>query len=178
MRTNPLSAPEHEDLEWREFVTKPLTTEQPASDINMKKVDNMCQWEFLYDEVVPCLTTLEDDDVCELKWDGSGRPFDSIVNLRAEKIKNFFSAEDYSHVQEVIPAKYEDLMEQGGFETLIEQVQFLYHIPSKCSSTKYVTLKPPRNAAVYLEDYEGWLDAKSKTSVYELFFDATFNELF
>jgi hypothetical protein len=132
MRTHPQFMPNHVDMDdWREFLEKPWTMERPERDFEMQdETGHVCQQGFRYNQVVSCVKSLQDDPssnpIYELQQD-SGEPFESILQLRAAKLRN--------HVQQVgdwVPAlrvvKYEDLMEStkddsgqsvpGVFETL------------------------------------------------------------
>merc|ERR1712127_227152 len=60
--------------------------------------------------------------IYELKQDGSGEPFASILEMRAAKIKNFLSLKDWDWVQDSIPVRYEKLLSEGT-DFLISQIE-------------------------------------------------------
>lgn len=129
-------------LPWAEFVSRPWTMPRPKSDENLLKrmateptlrSEQMCQSEYRFDEVVPCLATSSVGNVpqdmlramypvYELKRDGSGNAYRNILELRADKIANhvlhlplLFSIGGY------IIVRYEDLLEKGT-HSLMEQL--------------------------------------------------------
>ena len=131
MRNNPIHAPNHENINnWYEFVTKSWTMDRPMSD---KPLDNpfmendndnidlsqyYCQFKFRYNEVIPCLKQVHQKDpnlhhnnnpIYELNIDGSGNPYDNILKLREDKIRNILSTQNWEYVTNLQTIHYEDL---------------------------------------------------------------------
>ena len=69
MRQNPLHAPNHENMDWRAFVTSPWIMNRSQSDLIFETKGKLCQWGFNYSEVIPCLLSskFQKDPVYELK---------------------------------------------------------------------------------------------------------------
>eukprot|EP00586_Coscinodiscus_wailesii_P014063 CAMPEP_0172505320 /NCGR_PEP_ID=MMETSP1066-20121228/185476_1 /TAXON_ID=671091 /ORGANISM="Coscinodiscus wailesii, Strain CCMP2513" /LENGTH=208 /DNA_ID=CAMNT_0013281885 /DNA_START=65 /DNA_END=687 /DNA_ORIENTATION=- len=105
MIAKPHHAPNHFHLDWKKFVNKPWTMPRVGSDLNIPKTEGLiCQEKFRYNEVVSCIkhplpdehytwntTYSERYPLYELKNDGSGQPYESIVDLRRDKILNFLA---------------------------------------------------------------------------------------
>jgi len=54
----------------------------------------------------------------ELKIDGSGKPYDSILDMRADKIANHLSVKEFNWIEDVIPLQYESVVEEGPMNFL------------------------------------------------------------
>jgi hypothetical protein len=67
----------------------------------------------------------------ELKQDGSGEPFASIIDMRAAKINNFLETKDYPRVVDTWPVHYEYLLAKGTRE-LLESISELTGVPYTC----------------------------------------------
>jgi len=178
MRNNPVGAPNHKNLTWNEFVKKPWTMErseaQKKMETNERKSEDSytCQCGFKYDEVSPCVTTMdgsgEDDAIYELRRDKSGEPFNSIVSLRAEKIRNYVSTQKYPNVHQVIAVQYESLIVQGGLENLMQTLMEATNIPSRCELSDK-SLKPSHESKPsYEKMYIDWLDSNADWVTEEL----------
>ncbi|KAL7465400.1 hypothetical protein ACHAXS_005721 [Conticribra weissflogii] len=130
MWERPHHAHNHMDLSWREFVTRPWEGPRGLNDklsiVSAGGIEEVivekkstCVANYTWNEVIPCSY---DDSVpiegvakymYELMHDGSGRAYPSIVDLRKEKIKNFFSMKDFRGVKSFYPMQYEDLNKFG-----------------------------------------------------------------
>ena len=129
MRRSPEYAPNHKDLEWIEFVTTPWSPEEFVPPKTIKH----CQFNFTSLDVAPCEPSQNENILYELRNDHSGYPYNSIVELRADKIKDLMSLQN-DHV--FIPMRYECLMEGNvGFEYLTHQLSREMNIPSQCSTS-------------------------------------------
>jgi len=126
--------------------------------------DKLCQWGFNYSEVVPCLLSLKDqrDPVYELRRDGSGLPFENILRLRAEKIRNFLSTKDYKNVHSLIAVKYEELVLHEGFKRLVERITFETGLPFECDLSQ-VSLPLPvmEDKVEYEKEYVDWINEEA-----------------
>jgi hypothetical protein len=138
MRVNPYHSPNHFDLTWQDFVTRSWTMPRWGKDLaggylagGLKATESLCQSRFLPTEVVPCLETepyvlprtgREVYSLYELRNDGSGQPYDSILELRADKIKNFLSIAVFDGIQDFFPVQYEQMV-ANGTATLIRNLE-------------------------------------------------------
>ena len=119
MRQHPINAPTHKDMEWPDFVTSLWERKRSNLDLSLTDTANAkCSFGFSYDEIVPCNTKrhIQSDSfpLYELHPHSSGTdagtPYNSILGLRADKIKNFLSVAEFDGVVGVIPIRYEDLV--------------------------------------------------------------------
>ena len=147
MRTHPQYMPNHANIDdWKEFLTRKWTMQRPERDHEMESKDGkVCQMNFSFDEVVSCVESLEDDPITnpiyELKRDGSGDSFESILALRAAKFQNH--VEQMSQwVSSVNVVKYETLMDKTtdhsgktvpGIFDLIEKLASSMDLEWSCS---------------------------------------------
>ena len=84
--------------------------------------------DFLPHQVIPCnanRTAFSERGIMmqslyELRNDGSGLPYNNILELRKEKIENFLSMADYERVQEVFIVRYEEAKLNGSFKLIKE----------------------------------------------------------
>lgn len=136
-------------LPWVEFVSKPWTMPRPKGDEELLKrmetepglkSKGLCQTNFHFEEVIPCrLKTIIKEipsgmrramfPVYELKRDGSGKAYQNILELRADKISNhvlqlslLFKLGGY------VLVRYEDLLRRGT-QFLFEQVAQIAGLP-------------------------------------------------
>jgi hypothetical protein len=146
-----------EPLPWQEFVSRPWTTHRSQLDAQLKKQQNkhpeqetMCQENFAFNEVIPC----QMDNVSyaipperlrgmsplyELRRDGSGKPYDHLLELRSDKIVNFalqlpmlFSLGGF------LVVRYEDLLQKGSNNMLktVAGIVGMNDLPDECHSSK------------------------------------------
>jgi len=128
MHRVPHHSPSHMDLSWKEFLTKTWTTERVGHDLNITDTKSVvCQENFQYHEVVSCIHKpmgqeywegkktrfSEHQPVYELKHDGSGEPYDNIMELRAAKNVNFMEVKDFKRITDFWVYKYESLLKEG-----------------------------------------------------------------
>jgi hypothetical protein len=149
MRVKPVHAPEHSNLTWHEFVTSPWTKptdSQDEGDVNVtlsSGTEQICQYHYSPNEVVPCLEMeaagnkmdwkgRDDRSVYEMRHDGSGMPYDSILELRADKIQNFLSIADFEGIQDLFPVHYETMV-RNGTATLIHTLEEALGVEAHCS---------------------------------------------
>ena len=168
----PHHAPDHvkyrSDDKWKGFLTAPWTMERVGTD----KWDNytICQEHFHRHEIVSCpveplpksayksLTYSNHQPFYELRNDGSGKPYDNIMEMRSDKIRNFLSVRDYEGVADVWVVQYEYLLTKGTQE-LIQQISDWTGVEPKCKP------KPPqqrrsrpieRDMAEYIREHLNW----------------------
>lgn len=175
MRQVPHHSPYHLELDWKEFVTKPWTMPRPKRDkIYANSNEKVCFEKFRYDQLISCVEgSREDKDYkiwqkksgytsrndfsghkpfYELQQDGSGEPFGSILEMRAAKIKNFLSVQEWGWVQDSIPVQYEQLLAEGT-DFLMSQVE------SKLGITRNCEAAPPqeRKKRTLSREYLTWM---------------------
>lgn len=139
MRKRPHHASQHIFLDWQEFVTKPWTMERVGLDLEMTKQEQQnpnasCQEGFHYRDIVTCHTRPYSEDYFggtthysnhqpfyEMRNDGSGEPFENILQMRSAKNQNFLSTQEYDFVKELWIVRYEDVL-RGGTAELIEDI--------------------------------------------------------
>ena len=136
MRLSPEYAPDHTGkhqqlnhpvpLGWREFLSKPWTTERPDSDLELVNATGpVCQMGFGYDEVVSCSQSAKGigDPMYELNE--NGKPFGSIIDLRTAKLKNHHGVlESWPSVKKMIVVPYETTAQDFKTKLLKEILEF------------------------------------------------------
>jgi hypothetical protein len=119
MRQNPINAPAHKGMDWQDFVASPWVRKRSHLDDTISDTaDANCSFGFSFEEVVPCMTERDPQSdsfpLYELHPASSishaGDPYSSILELRADKIRNFLSAEAFNGVVDLISIRYEDLI--------------------------------------------------------------------
>lgn len=159
MRKKPHHASEHMFLEWEDFVKKPWTMPRVGLDLEIEKSlkhgsslkpseTTPCQQHFAFHEIVSCVEKpfptgyftwkqhwSEHRPLYELNHDGSGRPYPSILDLRADKIRNHLKVSKYSNVRDFVVVRYEKLV-QYGTQFLLEHIEEVTGVKAKCSPTE------------------------------------------
>ncbi len=118
-------------------------------DLNMtpeeQKKPFACQENFMYRDIVTCHTRpypeghfaktymSNHQPFYEMKNDGSGQPYDNILEMRAAKNRNFLSVKDYKAVKELWVVQYEALLE-GGTHELIHDIEQMTGVKAKCEA--------------------------------------------
>lgn len=147
MHRRPHHSPNHLRLPMEEFLTSPWTMERPERDLMFSKIEGpVCQLGYAYNEVIPCLRTKHDfverqgkgpnysarDPQYELRQDGSGKPFNSILDLREAKIENIMSIESWDWVASLEVLRYEDLLTHGT-ESFLKYVEEITGTKMQCT---------------------------------------------
>jgi len=150
MRHVPHHSPLHVRLPWQAFVTTPWTMPRPVRDLPYAdSTGPVCYEKFQYNQIVSCIEGSRNDTdyrlpadgggdfsghkpIYELRNDGSGEPYASILGLRADKILNFLDVKKWPWVTDVIHVQYEALLERGT-EFLIKEVEEKTGIKSSCT---------------------------------------------
>jgi hypothetical protein len=129
---SPAHLPFKADHKWKQFLSTPWTMERVGTD----RWDNLtepCQEHFEYKNVISCaveplpksayqkLQYSEHQPFYELRNDGSGLPYDNVMELRSDKIRNFLSIKEYDGIADVWVVQYEYLLTKGTHE-LIQQI--------------------------------------------------------
>lgn len=131
--------------------------------------NHSCYEEFYWFDIIPC--SRQDRDITkmivpfaealyELQRDGSGRPFDNIIQLRTEKLHHFYQeVSQFQSIQHFFPHRYEDLVTQGT-QILIDQIQqALPGIQATCQPSppkKYLHKLLPKGMFDYLNQHLNW----------------------
>jgi hypothetical protein len=133
-------------LEWRDFVsrswTMPNRTDFDWSDIEANTTDEQrCRFGFKFQEVMPCRwvnDTLPEsvsrahEPLYELRRDFNdsiaGVPFDDILQLRSEKIKNHLLEVPKLRLQGYQALRYDDLL-MNGTRAMLESVARMLGLP-------------------------------------------------
>mmetsp|Transcript_2100 Transcript_2100/g.4256 ORF Transcript_2100/g.4256 Transcript_2100/m.4256 type:complete len:330 (-) Transcript_2100:1265-2254(-) len=151
MQHVPHHAPDHlqfrPDDQWMEFLTSTWTMERVGTD----KINNTrrCQQHFEYKDVISCETEplprssykkldySRHQPFYEMRNDGSGKPYDNIMELRTDKIRNFLSIKNYDGIADVWAVQYEYLLTKGTQE-LLDEITRWTGIEPNC------TARPPQ----------------------------------
>lgn len=148
--------------DWRVFLTKPWTTERLGLDLEMRG-DEMCQEDFRYKDIVSCaieplpksaynhtLRYSEQQPFYEMRNDGSGKPYENILEMRTDKIRNFLTVADYEGVADVWTVQYEYLVGMGT-QHLLDRIQQFTGIAPKCKA-KEPQVRMPRPGRVIVPE--------------------------
>ncbi len=147
------------DHDWKVFLTKPWTMERIGSDLwpnrttTATPVDapaKRCQEDFLYRDIISCdieplpheaynhtIRYSEHQPFYEMRNDGSGLPYDNLLEMRTDKIRNFLGTANYKGVADLWVIQYEYLVHQGTAQ-LLKRIQEYTGIEPKCDP------KPPQ----------------------------------
>ena len=147
MQHVPHHAPNHlkyrPDRYWKEFLTSKWTMERVGKD----RLDNHtkpCQEHFKRRDLISCvveplpkshykkLQYSNHQPFYEMRLDKSGRPYNSIMDLRADKIRNFLSIREYEGIADVWVVQYEYLLTKGTQE-LVHQIAEWTGVTPKCN---------------------------------------------
>ena len=135
--------------------------EESGNGTNVADVE--CEHRFDYSEVVPCSRldrnmyngTMNGKQVgitYELSHDRSGRPYDSIVDLRWDKIRNFLDVANCCGVRALFPVRFEDAIEQGTTE-LLKQLEEATGLKAQCDGTPPSKHRPKKVSS----EYKQWM---------------------
>jgi len=172
MRKVPHHAPLHMFLDWKTFVTTPWTMPRVGKDLEIENVEEViCQQNFRFNEINSCHIQpypdgyvtwkrhfSEHEPFYELKNDGSGRAYASILNLRSDKIKNFMTVIPQLHfVRHFLVQHYERLLEQGTSD-LLHQIEELTGIKAECTPSLPQNRRHRKLDRHYLEWMKKYVD--------------------
>ena len=128
-------------LEWKEFVTKPW-----IGKANTDEIDGLA------------------DNFYELQWDGSGRAYSSIIDLRRDKIINHLSVADYVGTRALLPMRYEDL-NANGTSVLLQSIEEVAGVKARCSAItgkggrrRRLNAKPITKHSKLPDDFIDWMN--------------------
>ena len=158
--------PNHENLEWRDFVTKPWSIERPKTDTDLLSTtrnpnDLECQLRFKYNDVISCTDQIQKlgkhAPVYELQNNGSGESYSNILQLRRDKIINWLSTTSWNHVEFVHPVQYELLTQEGGFYSVAKVIQLKTQTAPVCSPEELKSKFAPVFWGDLDPDYVSWM---------------------
>ena len=160
MRRENHHAPLHAELNWQQFVTRKWWMPRPPKDEPLaNETGRVCGQHFHYNEVIPCSESVfrrrGGHPRYELRIDGSGQPYDSIIQLRTDKIRNFLETAKYAGVLDHYTVRYEDVVTNGSGEVL-SRIEKASGVKAKCKA------KPPQilSARTYDPTYVKWMNKK------------------
>jgi hypothetical protein len=171
MQHVPHHAPRHYNLSWKEFLTTPWTMPRIGSDLTITNPMTKCQEDFFYKDIISCaieplpkesydhvLRYSEHQPFYEMNMDGSGQPYDNILQFRSDKIVNMLSVKHYEGVADVWVLQYEYLLAKGTAH-LIHTLQEVTGITAKCTPfpRQYRPSRPVTKAfAKYVNRHLNW----------------------
>jgi len=120
--------------DWRIFLTKTWTMERVGADLLLTG-NETCQEHFMYRDIVSCnpkplpkshykhgIKYSEHQPFYEMRNDGSGEPYNNILEMRSDKIRNHLSVRNYEGVADVWVLRYEDLVKKGT-QQLLDRIE-------------------------------------------------------
>eukprot|EP00978_Attheya_sp_CCMP212_P048851 scaffold584450_cov59-Attheya_sp.AAC.1 len=151
MRKRPHHASSHirGEKEWQEFLEIPWTTNRTDLDMTLaNETGRICQQNFTFNEVNSCLEHpyLEGSydknkshwsahtPFYEMRQDGSGQPFNNILEMRSAKILNFLQLEKYQNTYAAWHYQYEYLL-QDGTEHVISRIENATGVQRSCTAS-------------------------------------------
>lgn len=149
MQQRPHHAHNHIRLPWKEFVTRAWRGPRKENDENwvrkaggvgeaIAEAGSSCISNYKWNEVIPCsesdATILEGyaNYMYELNHDGSGTAYQSIVDLRRDKILNFFTVPSMKGAKSFHPYRYEELY-QFGTDSMLKTLEEATGKKAKCN---------------------------------------------
>ena len=131
-------------MTWKEFVTKPWVGRRGPNDEKLAQtpVGNesaVCLDRYHFVDATPC--SPEDSPIMrglgeykyEYKNDGSERGFNSILDLRRDKIMNHLSVAGFSGTRAFLPYRFEEL-KANGTVALLRDVEEATGLKAKCNA--------------------------------------------
>jgi hypothetical protein len=131
-------------MQWREFVTKPWVGRRGPNDMKLAQSQAgiesaVCIDNYRFVDAAPC--SIEDSPFLkglgeykyEYKNDGSERGFNSILDLRRDKIMNHLSMATFRGTRAFLPYRFEELRENGT-AALLREVEEATGLHAKCDA--------------------------------------------
>jgi len=162
LRHIPYHMPLHRDLDWHTFVTKPYTMPRFGLDLEADPKDPCVGADnYTWPEIIPChqdhYMGQREFPIYELNHDKSGTPYPSVIDLRADKIKNFLEVKDYERVKFFRAVRYEAMV-QGGTEWLIREIEQATGLTADCTPFPPAPLRMRGLDDDYLDWIRGHMD--------------------
>lgn len=149
MQHVPHHSPNHmqyrNDRYWKEFLTKEWTMPRIGTD-RWNNSTEPCQEHFEWKNLVSCpveplpksryqkLAYSNHQPMYEMRNDNSGKPYKNIMEMRADKIRNFLSVKDYQGIADLWIVQYEFLLTKGT-QGLIDQVAAFTGLVPNCTAS-------------------------------------------
>lgn len=150
MQSTPHHMTEHnqyrKDSMWKKFLTKKWTMERVGTD-RWPNQTKPCQQHFEWKDLISCqIYPMPKEDFVkkygktlysshqpfyEMRNDGSGKPYDNIMEMRTDKIRNFLTVKDYEGVADQWIMQYEYLVTKGT-KSMIDQIAEVTGVQPKC----------------------------------------------
>lgn len=177
MHLVPHHSPDHIGLKWRPFLEKPWTTERVGKDLNLSN-KTKCQEDFGYAEIISCVSEprpkshfdgrkirySEHQPFYEMRQDGSGQPFNNIMEMRAAKIRNFLEVRDYEGIADLWAIQYEYLLKEGT-EHLLKRIEEWIGKDRTCDSYPPQDRRKRKLSRTYVRYLNDHLDWKAEALV-------------
>jgi len=161
-----------DSLLFRDFVTIPWTflPGRPPSDLAFANMTGpVCHENFLYRDMIVCQRKAPElanirgysghKPQYEMRHDGSGEPYSSILELRKAKIHNFLGVKSWPWVSDVLVIRYEDLITEGT-AFLLEELERATGIEAACEpqppQPERVKREMNQDFVRYLRDHIDW----------------------
>lgn len=143
MREVPHHSPAHANLPWKKFLSKPWTMPRIGLDLELKGTE-MCQHHFKYKDLISCIhrpvpnATIDerhslDRPFYEMRNDGSGLPYDNIMELRSDKIRNILEIKDFPGVADLWMVQYEYMVSHGT-QQILDRIEEWTGVKPKCDA--------------------------------------------
>lgn len=128
--------------QWENFLSTPWTMERVGND-RWPNQTEPCQQFFEWKDIISCQRyPIAKEEIgehrfsnhqpfYEMRNDGSGKPYENIMELRTDKIRNFQTVKDYEGVSAVLTMQYEYLLSKGTQE-MLDQISELTGIEPNC----------------------------------------------
>lgn len=151
--------------DWKTFLSKPWTMERVGLDLEMPHDNHtLCQEHFYYPDIISChveplprtyynwtLRYSENEPFYEMRNDGSGLPYDNIMEMRTDKIRNFLSVKSYEGVADVWAVQYEYLLADGT-RHLLDRIAQYTGIPYNCEPKEPQLDRKPKQSRLITQD--------------------------
>lgn len=173
-------------MDWYEFVTTPWSMHRTSKDkefleeleLKNKGISHpelvekeACKAYYSYNRVNSCVRYPFSEELSkklkhfsakepqyELRDDGSGRAYGSVIELRADKIRNFLKVKNWKWVDDYVLLQYEDLLSKGT-QFLLDHISEATGHEAKCKPTGSQN-RPKRNLSPefieWMNKYVDW----------------------
>ena len=190
MRKRPHHSPLHLHLNWTTFLTKPWTMPRPIDQMHLANIlGPICQQGYQYRQIVPCLrqsqrqigiehadnTTNVTSLIINITsydrssfsgWDPqyehryNGTPFDSILDLRSDKIRNHHKIQHWDWIAFHHILQYENLLRHGT-DLLIRGLEQVSGQVAKCqpeppNPKRLGRYKHRKSYVEFINDHVNW----------------------
>lgn len=148
--------------DWNIFLTKPWTTARVGLDLEMYG-NETCQDNFPYKDIISCalepyphsyynwtIRYSEHQPFYEMKVDGSGLPYQNIMEMRSDKIRNHLNVSTYAGIADVWVLQYEYLVSEGT-QQLLDRIEQWTGIQPHCTAKEPQHRQPKASRAISSE---------------------------